>query len=463
MNIKLREYQKEAIASLDENNKIGIFEMATGTGKTITAIECAQKAFKEWGNRQFLVILVPYLHLLSQWEINLDELDVGGLRLEVANNRASWYKELKEDVWLFNKGLTDHVIILGSYKSYSKKECIAELKKVNDNCFLIADECHFLGSPECDVSAFKNFKGKLGLSATPRRWWDKEDTEKIFSVFKQVIFKYDIQKAIDNKYLTPYKYCPVRIDLNDGEFEEYQTLSKKISSLLVYEDDSESKQIDERLKRLLLKRTRILKKAANKLAKLKAMISEQKDKRYTLVYCSEGMIDETVKAIADLGIKVHRFNAETSISDREKILSQFANGEIEVLVAIKCLDEGVDVPATRIAYIMASTTNPREFVQRRGRILRLSKNKNQATIYDFLVLPKENYDRDRETIISVIKKEMPRFAEFAKYANNYAQASNSIRSYLKKYDLDALLDITPWQMYHKLKKEDEYIDTTERY
>lgn len=194
----------------------------------------------------------------------------------------------------------------------------------------------------------------------------------------------------------------------------------------------------------------MIQSASNKLPALLKLLQQQKDKRFTLVYCSPGELNTVIKQIADLNIKVHRFNSELYINERKGVLDLFQKGEIDVLVAIKCLDEGVDIPATRNAYFLASTSNPREFVQRRGRILRLSEGKSYSTIYDFITLQDH---LPANTFNSLVNRELPRYAEFANSALNKYQERDHIRSLLSHYDLEMYLNITPWQMYDLSKKE----------
>lgn len=171
-----------------------------------------------------------------------------------------------------------------------------------------------------------------------------------------------------------------------------------------------------------------------------------------MIYCAPGDIDKITKIVADLDIRIYRFDSRVDNSERGKILKRFNEGDIQVLVAIKCLDEGVDIPATRKAFFLASTSNPREFVQRRGRILRKSKGKNLAVIYDFIVIPSQ---AEEKTYITIAKKEMPRFAEFSKYAINQHNSRMIMRKYLEIVDLEHLMDKLPWEVYRELKEEFE--------
>ena len=256
---------------------------------------------------------------------------------------------------------------------------------------------------------------RLGLSATPRRWFDDEGTAVIFSYFGQTCFEYTLEQAI-GKYLTPYRYYPQLVSLTGDEANYYKALTSQITSLMSRSE--KDPEVHEQAKMLLLKRARIISGAEEKLPamlRLLALVMEQdrrngRETRDILIYCTPGHHREVLQAVAGLGLRCHEFVHDVGLSDRERLLGQFANGDIQVLVAIKCLDEGVDVPSTRTAFIMASSTNPREFVQRRGRILRLAEGKSEATVYDFIVVPPlERLALKQETDVSILKREMPRF------------------------------------------------------
>lgn len=446
MVINLREYQKKAVSSFETNERKGILEMATGTGKTIVALECIKRHYIEKG-RQFLVIIVPFLHLIDQWVKDFDLIELKNY-MTIAYGKDRWYQDLKNQIWEYNMGFRDRVVLIGSYKSMASKDFQTLISKVSDHRLLVADECHYIGTSTYKDTDFKNFNSALGLSATPRRWWDEEGSRRILDIFDQVVYEYTMEDAIQNRFLTPYYFFPKLISLTAEEIEEYENYTYRIGILV----GNEALTIDaqERLKTLLRKRAGILQKAENKLPLLINLIKKQKNKKYTLVYCAPGEVNKTVKAISNLGITVHRFNSEVNNKERQTLLSLFSRGEIEVLVAIKCLDEGVDVPATKNAYFLSSTSNPREFVQRRGRVLRLSEDKNHANIFDFITL-QDNLDFN--TFNSIAKREMPRFAEFSSLSSNKYQEREPIRKLLAKYDLEMYLNIEPWEMYEILKEE----------
>ena len=164
-----------------------------------------------------------------------------------------------------------------------------------------------------------------------------------------------------------------------------------------------------------------------------------------------------MKIVAELGLRCHDFVHDVNLKKRSELIERFTNGDIQVLIAIKCLDEGVDIPSTKIAYFLSSTTNPKEFIQRRGRILRLSPNKNKAELYDFLVVPNINDSINKSEIdIALLKREMPRFSEFSLLAANQFEARSKIIDLLDAFEMTNLFDKTPWDIYKESTIELKY-------
>lgn len=453
----LNDYQSEAINKLKMNNWQGILEMATGTGKTITSIAASMEYLAKSG-RVFLIVVVPLNHLVEQWEENV--LSFGyKVPIKCYDNKESWYGKLNRRIKDYNIRLTDCESLIVSYKTFASSDFQELCNKIKDNVFFVADECHYIGSSSLKYCMPEKFMARIGLSATPDRWFDEEGTERLRGYFGSTIFEYDIKMAIENGFLCNYEYDPVIVNLTDDEYKKYSDFTQKITKMLLA-----NKKIDENtaLQRIIIKRSELLAKAENKIQNfiemLKVQMREEKVK-YTLVYCSKGESQKITKLIAELGIRVHEFVYKVSNTDRKKILESFANGEIQVLVAIKCLDEGVDIPSTRIAYFLASTSNPREFVQRRGRILRRAPEKHMAKIVDFIVFPprKSLGGNEIDSVdCSIIEKEMPRFAEFYRYAFNSGYARGVIRKYLVPYNLEYLIDKLPWQVYKERKEKYNY-------
>lgn len=456
---ELHDYQNKAIKNLIANDWHGIFEMATGTGKTITAIE-ASRIYLEKYKRAFIIVVVPFSHLITQWEKVL--LDFGYQNIICCFKRTkSWLPAAKRIAKNFNTKLQDVACLVTTYKTASSDEFVTMMKSVNSDVFLIADECHYMGSNRYSQVMLKNIKVRLGLSATPDRWFDEEGTHMLRDYFGKTVLEYDLRTAIENKFLTPYEYYPIIVHLNAQELEEYEELSNKISRIICFNKGIEKGSATEIL---LIKRAAIISQAESKKEMLKAILAKQvckMDIEHTLFYCAKGESKEVIRLLADLNIRAHDFVYDVSSKKRDELLLQFDQGDIQALVAIKCLDEGVDVPSTQAAYFLASTSNPREFIQRRGRILRKAKNKNKACLYDFIVMPEiqqNTLDDDMFKIYkSIISKELPRFAEFSHNSENKYEAHDTLRPYLRSVGLDYLMDLLPHEIYQELYKE-EYQD-----
>jgi superfamily II DNA or RNA helicase len=443
--IKPRPYQQEAIEAVKSNNWKGILEMATGTGKTITSLLISNEFYKE-NNRIFLVIIVPFTHLVEQWEKNCQALGYQNFT-NCFGNKKSWVNKLQTDIRDYNLGIIMKHVAITTYKTAASLEFNQLISKLRGKGFLIADECHYFGVRSLRENKLHELDGKIGLSATPKRWWDEDGSSYIEEFFGEPVYQYDMKEAIVNGALTEYIYNPIIVDLTDDELERYERLTRRLIHLY----SSEEAKKDE-IRDVNRQRSLILSKAENKKDLLYSIFDAKvrEEVSHTLVYCAPGEVDVITKELADLGYRVHRFDSKVSLIDRMKILDAFEIGSIQILVAIKCLDEGVDVPSTKSAYFLASTSNPREFVQRRGRILRKSPNKSLAMIYDFITLPTQANDQMYKSIAS---KELPRFAEFSRFAINNFNAREVVGKELKRYSLDYLMDKLPWDVYNEFHKQ----------
>lgn len=444
--IEIRDYQKIAMEMFKDNNYKGILEMATGTGKTITSLLIAND-YKQDHGKIFLVILVPFTHLVGQWEENCNLFEFDNI-LRCYGAKSSWVNDLDYRVRDFNIGIKDTEVVVTTYKSASSQEFNDLISQIRGHAFLISDECHYFGINSLRDNKFSKIKARLGLSATPDRWWDEDGTDYLRSFFSDTIYEYSLEEAIKKGVLTEYNYNPIICDLNDEELAYYEKLTKRITYLMGSKDKSKKEEIEE----LNRKRSMILSRAKDKLEKLLDIFKNKdiNNTSHTLIYCAPGQIDKITKEIADIGFRVHKFNSDVDLKNRSIILDAFNKGDIQILVAIKCLDEGVDIPSTKTAYFLASTSNPREFVQRRGRVLRKYSGKNIAEIYDFILLPTL---ANEGTFRSIVSKEMPRFAEFSKYAINQYIARSNIRDILSNYHLEYLMDKLPWEVHNEMKEE----------
>lgn len=447
----LRGYQKDAISKWLSNGYRGIFEMATGTGKTFTALGCLM-SIKKNITRFATVITVPYQHLLYQWGREVEKFGVEFDKQIIADSSHNkWRDELADSLSDITLGYKESVIVLTTHDTFSSGDFISIIKqnKKGFNILLIADEVHGVGAEKRKFGLIDEYDLRLALSATPKRWFDDAGTEEIYSFFGGVVFEFGLKEAINTinpdinqTFLTPYRYTPFFISLNEEELQEYIDTTQSITYRLSQSLSADDK--DETVSRLLFKRANIIKNALAKYQLLADILDDLgEDIKWTIVYSTPQQIDRAMEIINKRRIFGHRFTMTQGtkpesryggLSERDFILQKFATGEYQVLVAMKCLDEGVDVPQARAAIIMASSGNPREYIQRIGRIIRRYPDKEVATIYDLVVVPSfNNLPKELRTFeYSIYKKELERYEEIAKIAINNAEALEMIYKIRKR-------------------------------
>lgn len=440
-SITLREYQTTAINEWFKANCKGVFAMATGTGKTITAISAFLRLMNE-KEKVALVVVVPYVHLAEQWCVELEKFGLTDIH-RCYQDTKKWAKLLSQSIASYSLGNRSPLIIVSVTKTFSMKPFQEALSKIGATSLLIADEMHYLGARSYISALSPSIPYRLGLSATPSRWFDEDGTTKLLDYFGPVVYELPLQEAVGT-FLCRYYYYPKLIFLDDDERDQYIELSRKISKLWAINRDKESSQLDT----LLFKRSRLIANASGKLPALYETMKGKENTDHNIFYCGgyvEGEQRQLEAVTEMLGhkfrMRVRSFTAEEDISTRNEILEQFKKGEIQGIAAIKCLDEGVDIPATKTAFILASSRNPREFIQRRGRVLRKSEGKEFAEIYDFIVVPTRPEDlrhiEEDELRFErrLFQRELERVSEFAETAINGPEASAVLLPVKKAYGL----------------------------
>lgn len=420
----LRPYQEDAVIAWRAANRVGILEMATGTGKTRTAATCLADAMKQ--GKLLTVVVVPYQHIGDQWANELSQFN------PVIVN-GDWRKKLST---LKGSVLMDQVpnLTLIVVKNTASKSEFLDFATDTigsfDNFLLIADEVHWLGARAYQAGMNKLANFRLGLSATPDRYFDEEGTDEIFRYFGRAVYSLTIEKALElcdekgNKILTPYEYHPMIVGLSDDELDKYKEFSRKIAALRGQDDWH---LYEAQLQNMYIQRSNIVKSAESKIPALREFLSNfSKDLTQCLIYCADfKQLEKVAIILSDMGIHTQRITglegaAASSkfdgIAERAHIISNFAAGHLSVLLAIDCLDEGVDIPSARIGIILASSGNPKEFIQRRGRLMRPFPGKEMAEIYDFCVLPTDN--TDPVSTIAAVEVELKRIEEFGGIALN---------------------------------------------
>jgi DNA phosphorothioation system restriction enzyme len=437
-DLDLREHQKEAIRQWFAKHGRGIYAMATGTGKTIVALSTASKLY-EWASAPLLIVIVcPYLHLCTQW---IEEARQFGLDpLLCALDRRTWFDAFSTRLYNLAAGTRRVASAVVSNATFASPAFQSLLQRAPARSILIADEVHNLGARDLRTALPANIGFRLGLSATPERHRDPEGTAAIRSYFGDPVIRYTLRQALKDGVLCPYRYMPVLVPLHDDELDEYLALTRKIGQLM---GGALAGEDSPYLEALLLQRARLLATARGKLPALVGILSPLKETTHNLIYCGDGTvesepdasilrhIDAVVRAVGrDLGMAVAKHVADTALTRRTLLRRRFAEGELQGLVAIRCLDEGVDVPETRRAFILASSTNPRQFIQRRWRILRRAPGKDMAEIYDFIVEPTgEETDPSSPiypTVRRLFRRELRRICEFAELAVNGPEAMQAL-------------------------------------
>jgi len=452
--LQLRQYQRVAVANWFANNGRGTLKMATGSGKTITALAIATELYQKI-SLQVLLIICPYCHLVNQWGRESEKF---GLKPILAFEEAcTWQSQVAAGLYEVRSGdsLRDScasrafLTIITTNATLMSDSLQSQLRYFPEKTLIIGDEVHNLGAPRLGQSLPRNIGLRLALSATPERHYDEQGTEAILDYFGPVLQpELTLADAIRQKALVHYLYYPILVELTETESRKYSYLTKKIGWALWGDENLEN---NDALTPLLMQRARLIGAAANKLTALRELMINRLDTAHTLFYCGDGSIEgstrkknnrqltETTKLLgSELGYRVNTYTAATPLAERERLRQQFESGELQGLVAIRCLDEGVDIPAIRNAVILASSSNPRQFIQRRGRILRPHPGKERATLFDMIVLPPDLGKETIEVERNLLRKELKRFLEFADLADNAGEARVKLLQLQRRY---GLLDI----------------------
>jgi superfamily II DNA or RNA helicase len=367
-------------------------------------------------------------------------------------SKAVWESELQEAYQKLSAKLAPVVGIVVTNRTFLSGAFQTALKPGIAVHLLIADEVHNLGAPKLKELLPQSINLRLGLSATPERHRDLDGSKAIFDYFGPPVYEFSIGDAIKQQVLVPYTYHPILVSLTDEETTEYLELTEKILRIFPKNNDD---PIGDALKLLLIKRARLLASAANKLPALRQVVQEMKEPfERAIIYCGDGSVecpitDEISRQIAvvtrilgdELGFRVRRFTYEESGETREEIIVALKNRDLNAVIAIRCLDEGIDIPDARIGLLLASSINPRQFIQRRGRLLRRSDEtgKRRAIIYDFIVEPPDFGGKMDDNSFNLerrfFKRELERIVEFCKSAENGPAALHQLESLRRKYNV----------------------------
>lgn len=427
--------------------------MATGTGKTFTSLAAICRLSAATNDNFAVIIVCPYQHLVDQWVEDIERFNMQPIIGYSTSPQRDWKRRLSRAILNQKLGVTGSklfcfVCTSGTFATQHVQDAIAKIRAPK---LLVVDEAHNFGAEYLRSLLKDSFEFRLALSATIERYGDSEGTEALFSFFGERCIEYTLEEAIYGRgeeppCLTPYRYYPVIVYLDPDELENYTLISADIAKA-VRVGRNGKRRLTEQGKKLALKRARLVAAARQKIPALRKAIEPYKDDSYMLVYCGATKVEVDSNNLADvddyelrqidavtrllgdeMDMKVSQFTSRENSVERVKIKSMFADATLQALIAIKCLDEGVNIPLIKTAFILASTTNPREYIQRRGRLLRKDKDglKRRAEIYDFITLPRDVHeaavlpDEDTRGEKRLVCNELVRAREFADLAENHA-------------------------------------------
>ena len=453
---KLHPYQEDAVEKWKDNGGIGIFEMATGTGKTYTGIGCIKK-LEEQHEKLVVIIAAPYVNLVDQWEKELADWYIPTIKLD-----KGWTKQIRNEISSINQASEKRLtVFICSHSKFARNELLNEVKFCKVPTMLIVDEAHHVGSgnsisDEDGIKAtegsrkglISNYKYRLALTATVDRHHDEDGTEFLMDFFKGTkeiskVYTLDLEEAIRKKFLCEYDYHIHFVDLTAKEYEKYKIFTHKAMKY-IFSKNPKIKSIGDSI---LMERAKVVRDAEEKIGKFIEIMKKIPEIKHLLVFCSERQDPHLVEILDNseerLAMEHHdyykiSYNNPSNKRDRQKILRQFAQEDYKIILSNKVLDEGMDVPEAKRCIILASTSNPTQFIQRRGRVLRQfhdtykdGTKKKYAEIYDILVRPNiEGMNKDSvKNERGIIKGQLKKITEMSKLARNKDECLKKIKEF----------------------------------
>ena len=438
---RLRPYQREAVQRWSDAGGRGVLEMATGTGKTFTAIGCIDEIRKRF-SKVLVAIACPFDNLERQWA---DELARWGIQSQITSNNPQWYTAMRDGISALRVSDREQIlVVITSYSTFHSEKFTRAVRESGVESMLVADEVHNAGSPTRLAGLSDAYAHRLGLSATLERYFDEQGTAALQGFFGGTVFALGLGQAIERKFLVGYNYYPIYTDLTEDEYEEYRKRTKLIAMLW----RSKKPEDRERLESELGIRSRIILNAESKIERFAEWARAHEGRiSHTLVYCSEVQMPRVKQILTEHGAVNREITAKNPKNprDRAAILREFASGTYDAIVANKVLDEGADIPAARTCVMLASTGNPKQFIQRRGRVLRRlphgyadGSQKTHADIYDVIVMPDDasGYtDYEAQVERQIASSQIRRQEMMAELALNSGACMEKISSTKSKFSL----------------------------
>lgn len=420
-------FQEKVITNWFARGNKGIYKLATGAGKTITAIETINR-FVKINKRSVTIIVCPYRALCEQWmDVIIEKTDSKPMLAYGAKD--SWYQSLQHKLIAFSLQTSDTVFVVTTLDTFSLTPFQTLMQDYWQHCLLVIDECHHVANENSKEILNEQIPYRLGLSATPENETDLTANNVLFDFFKEITpDEYGLSDAIRDGILNPYNYYPIISDLNKDEVKAFELILREILEAKIANDSTQ-------LAQLYTQRDEFVDRAKTKLPLLQKLLTKIEDRKHLIVYCSgNSQLEDVAKIMKIYGIKFGIITANESTKDRKTMLEQFRKGYIQVILSILILDEGIDIPAVKTAIILKSSARTRQSVQRRGRCLRLLRDEQgkviqkNVSIYDFLVIPQEVSADKRITEINdeLVNGEIMRIREFLSLAKNKKEAEQII-------------------------------------
>ena len=436
-------HQGEAVRAWEASGGCGLIEMATGAGKTVTALVCAQRLHVRSVKPLLVIISAPTRPIVGQWRKICEDFGLRVAALDTENSAQQAMQFSNALTALRASGrpraiafvVTNHRVADSAFQRLIKERALDQGVDV----LHIGDEAHSLGAAGFRKSPrnFANFR--LGLSATPMRKYDEEGTEKLLEYFGKIVFSFGLERAI-GVCLVPYDYNVAIAEVQGEELQEFLELTTQIGRKVATAGGDLHDCDDEGLTALLVRRRSIVENASDKIRVFREIVQQLPDKSLGLVYTSSknpAQLDDAIATLASLNVAAGRVTEKESGNRAtfDALIDAFVGGSIDMLVAKRVLDEGVDIPSVRQAIMLASSSVEREWIQRRGRILRACPGKTKATIYDILSLPPVRTIRYDPSVLSFISAELDRVRAFARYSISPDKANRVIEDVHQQYFL----------------------------
>lgn len=434
-------YQKDAIKKWINNDYRLLFQMATGTGKTRTAFGCIAELLLT-KTKLIVIVACPQGTLSLQWKSEIEQVPFDfGISTVIDGTNRKWRSALQEVVLKITTGFYDTAIIFTTHATSAKDDFTSVINNSSSKIeyLFIGDEAHGLGASKSRKALLERYNYRIGLSATPSRWFDESGTRILDRYYGGDAFEFSIRDALTTinpmtgkTFLVPFSYNLEFVDLTEEELIEYSKISRDVRKLSKFSKDSD--EYAERMERLLFKRANLIKAAENKYEKLREILSAMSEVRDLIIFVSPEQIEQVINILYEMRIPAHSFTQEAGttnsekyngLTERQHIIKHFKEGHYKALVAIKCLDEGLDIPSAQNAILMASSTNPREYIQRIGRVIRQAPDKTRANIWDITIRPSTGRLLDPDLIEfekMICEKEKNRIYDISENALNNIEA-----------------------------------------